>query len=328
MLRACDRRRAAGRRDYAVIVLMLRLGLRASEVATLRLDDLDWRAGQLTVHGKGSRVDQLPLPVDVGEAIAAYLCRGRPRSATVREVFLRVQPPQVGLTRGGVKAIVVGAARRAGLGVVRPHRLRHTAATDMLRAGAVAGRDRPGAATPLARLHRRLRQGRRRAAAHDCAALAGGGGDRERRWPSISMTTCGCVAGWAFSSAATARCCHGSSPTSRPVERRRSPSSWRSPGRALPEGIKPITVDFRLSAVRGFARYLHAIDPGPRDPTAWAAARSRGGGRRPTSTRQTRSPRCCVATRRLRAAAAGRHLSGAARAAGRDRHARSARRWR
>ena len=79
LLRACDRRRAAGRRDYAVIVLMLRLGLRASEVARLRLDDLDWRAGQLTVHGKGSCVDQLPLPVDVGEAIAGYLCRGPPR---------------------------------------------------------------------------------------------------------------------------------------------------------------------------------------------------------------------------------------------------------
>jgi site-specific recombinase XerD len=81
-------------------------------------------------------VDQLPLPVDVGEAIAAYLRRGRPRDAAVREVFLRVTPPQVALTRGGVTALVAGAARRAGLGVVRAHRLRHTAATDMLRAGA------------------------------------------------------------------------------------------------------------------------------------------------------------------------------------------------
>ena len=136
LLRACDRRRAAGRRDYAVILLILRLGLRANEVATLRLDDMDWRAGQLTIHGKGNRVDQLPLPVDVGEAIAAYLCRGRPRSATAREVFLRVQPPLVGLTRVGVSSLVAAAARRAGLGVVRPRRLRHTAATDMLRAGA------------------------------------------------------------------------------------------------------------------------------------------------------------------------------------------------
>lgn len=136
LLGACDRRRASGRRDYAVIVLILRLGLRASEVATLRLDDLDWRAGELTVHGKGGRVDQLPLPVDVGEAIAAYLRRGRPRSAIAREVFLQLRPPHVGLARGGVTAIVASAARRAGLGVVRAHRLRHTAATDMLRAGA------------------------------------------------------------------------------------------------------------------------------------------------------------------------------------------------
>jgi integrase/recombinase XerD len=136
LLRACDRRRASGRRDYAAILLMLRLGLRATEVATLRLDDLDWRAGQLTVHGKGGRVDELPLPVDVGEAIAAYLCRGRPRTVTVREVFVRLRPPHVGIKRGGVTAIVAGAARRAGLGVVRAHRLRHTAATEMLRAGA------------------------------------------------------------------------------------------------------------------------------------------------------------------------------------------------
>jgi integrase/recombinase XerD len=136
LLRACDRRRSTGRRDYAVILLILRLGLRANEVARLSLDDLDWRAGQLTVHGKGDRVDQLPLPVDVGEAIAAYLCRGRPRSAATREVFLRVQPPPVGLTRVGVSSLVAAAARRAGLGVVRPRRLRHTAATDMLRAGA------------------------------------------------------------------------------------------------------------------------------------------------------------------------------------------------
>lgn len=136
LLRACDRRRAIGRRDYAVILVLLRLGLRASEVATLRLEDLDWRAAQLTVHGKGGRVDQLPLPVDVGEAIAAYLCRGRPPAATAREVFLRVQRPQVAMTRGGVTAIVATAARRARIGVVRAHRLRHTAASDMLRAGA------------------------------------------------------------------------------------------------------------------------------------------------------------------------------------------------
>jgi integrase/recombinase XerD len=135
LLGACDRRRVRGRRDYAVILLILRLGLRASEVATLRLDDLDWRSGQLTIHGKGGRVDELPMPVDVGVAIAAYLRGGR-REAMTREVFLRVTPPLVGLTRGGVTGIVAAAARRAGIGVVRAHRLRHTAATDMLRHGA------------------------------------------------------------------------------------------------------------------------------------------------------------------------------------------------
>jgi site-specific recombinase XerD len=136
LLGACDRRRASGRRDYAVILLMLRLGLRANEVAMLCLDDLDWQAGEITVHGKGGRLDRLPVPVDVGEAIAAYLRRGRPRQATVREVFLGVQPPQVALTPTGLAAIIARAASRAGIGVVRARRLRHTAATDMLRAGA------------------------------------------------------------------------------------------------------------------------------------------------------------------------------------------------
>ena len=105
LLRACDRRRATGRRDYAVIVLMLRLGLRASEVAGLTLDALDWRAGLITVHGKRARVDQLPLPIEVREAIAGYLRRGRPRTAA-REVFVRVIFPRVELGRGGVSFIV------------------------------------------------------------------------------------------------------------------------------------------------------------------------------------------------------------------------------
>jgi integrase/recombinase XerD len=88
LLRVCDRRRAVGRRDYAVIVLMLRLGLRAGEVAAPRLEDIDWRAGQVTVHGTRARVDQLPLPTDVGTAIAGYLQCGRPRTAA-RQVFVR-----------------------------------------------------------------------------------------------------------------------------------------------------------------------------------------------------------------------------------------------
>jgi integrase len=122
-----------------VIVVILRLGLRAGEAAALRLEDLDWRAGQVTVHGKGHRAGQLPLPVDAGEAIAGCLCRGRPGTATVREVSVRVRPPRAGLSRGAVRSIVARAAGRARRGAVRAHRLRHTAASDMLRAGAPLG---------------------------------------------------------------------------------------------------------------------------------------------------------------------------------------------
>jgi integrase/recombinase XerD len=134
LLRACDRRRAAGRRDYAVIVLMLRLGLRAGEVAALTLDDINWRAGLITVHGKRGCVDQLPLPADVGEALAGYLRRGRPRTAA-REMFVRLIPPQIGMSRSAVSTIVRRACTRGGLTPFGAHRLRLTAACDMLRAG-------------------------------------------------------------------------------------------------------------------------------------------------------------------------------------------------
>ncbi|MBA2471945.1 MAG: tyrosine-type recombinase/integrase [Pseudonocardiales bacterium] len=134
LLGSCDRRRSAGLRDYAVLVILLRLGLRAGEVAALTLDDLEWRAGELVVHGKGHRVDRLPLPADVGEAITAYLRRGRPRT-TRREVFLRTVAPIAPLTRRGVSLIVRSACLRAGVAPVGAHRLRHTLACDMVRAG-------------------------------------------------------------------------------------------------------------------------------------------------------------------------------------------------
>jgi integrase/recombinase XerD len=134
LLRACDRRRDTGRRDYAAMLVMMRLGLRASEVAGLTLEDIDWRAGVITVRGKGSRTDRLPLPADVGEAITAYLRRGRP-STPAREVFVRSMPPRIALTRAGVTGLVLAASRRAGIGDVRAHQLRHTAACQMLRSG-------------------------------------------------------------------------------------------------------------------------------------------------------------------------------------------------
>ena len=135
LLAACDRRRHTGRRDYAVLMLLLRLGLRAGEAAALTLEDIDWRAGEITVHGKGRRDERLPLPADVGEAIAGYLTRGRPVTGR-REVFLRAVAPAGPLSRGGISFIVRRACRRAGVAEVGAHRLRHTAACEMAAAGA------------------------------------------------------------------------------------------------------------------------------------------------------------------------------------------------
>jgi site-specific recombinase XerD len=137
LLASCDRRMPAGRRDLAMLTLLARLGLRAGEVAALSLDDIDWRAGEIMVRGKGRRDERLPLPADAGEAIAAYLADGRPQPpGGGRQVFLRVRAPHGGLTSGGVTQAVFAAGQRAGIGPVYAHRLRHSAATSMLAAGA------------------------------------------------------------------------------------------------------------------------------------------------------------------------------------------------
>ena len=115
--------------------MISRLGLRAGEVAGLRLDDIDWHNGQVTVNGKGGRVLTLPLPADVGEALVTYLRDGRPRRAADRAVFVRDRAPLRGLSGAGISSIVAVLARRAGLGVVHAHRLRHTAATQVLAGG-------------------------------------------------------------------------------------------------------------------------------------------------------------------------------------------------
>ena len=134
LLASCDRRTLIGRRNFAILLLLSRLGLRAGEVAAIRLEDVVWRRGELLVRGKGSRLDVLPVPVDVGEAIVAYL-RRRPR-CECRALFLRVNAPREGMDRCTVGWVVRAACDRAGLPRVGPHRLRHTAATGMLRAGA------------------------------------------------------------------------------------------------------------------------------------------------------------------------------------------------
>ena len=134
LLGSCDRRRALGRRDYALILLLLRLGLRRGEVARLTLDDIDWCAGELVIHGKGGREDRLPLPADVGVAIAGYLKRGRPTSDR-REVFLRARAPYAPIDPSTVASTVRRACRRAEIPEIGSHRLRHTTACEMVGAG-------------------------------------------------------------------------------------------------------------------------------------------------------------------------------------------------
>jgi site-specific recombinase XerD len=135
LFHSADHRSTVGLRDAAIVRLLVRLGLRAGEVAALTLDDLDWRAGQFVVHGKGAHVSRLPLPPDVGKDLAAYLQRSRP-SALTRKVFLRSRAPYQGLEPGGVIHAVRRALRRAGITGGGAHVLRHTAATQMLRKGA------------------------------------------------------------------------------------------------------------------------------------------------------------------------------------------------
>jgi len=136
LLAACDADTAVGCRDLAILTLLVRLGLRRGEVAGLGLDDIDWRAGTIRVHGKGDCRERLPLPADVGRRMAEYLRHARPADALGRTVFVRHFAPHHALGASRVSGIVADAARRADLGRIHAHRLRHTAATELLRAGA------------------------------------------------------------------------------------------------------------------------------------------------------------------------------------------------
>lgn len=127
-------RSKTGLRDAAIVRLLLRLGLRAGEMAALDLDDVGWRAGELSVHGKGRHQSRLPLPADVGGALAAYVRHGRPHART-RSLFLRVKAPNTGMRAGAIIHVVQTALKRASL-TGSAHLLRHTAATQLLRRGA------------------------------------------------------------------------------------------------------------------------------------------------------------------------------------------------
>lgn len=141
VLKTCDRRTATGRRNYAILLLLARLGLRAGEVVALELEDINWRAGEIMVRGKGLVHDRMPLPPDVGEALASYLRRGRPACPT-RRVFVRMIAPRLGFS--GAAAVTMIVYRTLARAELNPafkgaHVLRHSLATSTLRSGATMG---------------------------------------------------------------------------------------------------------------------------------------------------------------------------------------------
>lgn len=137
----CNQHSDAGRRNYAILLLLARLGLRACEVVAMTLDDIDWKAGHLTVRGKGGQRAQMPLSTEVGRAIAAYLKKGRPRCAS-RRLFIREHAPRVGFANSAAISTLVQRAL-ADAGVDSPHTgayvFRHSLATEMLKHGASLG---------------------------------------------------------------------------------------------------------------------------------------------------------------------------------------------
>ncbi len=141
LLACCDRSTPTGKRDYAILLLLARLGLRGGEVLAMTLEDLDWERSEIVVRGKGQRLERLPLPAEVGAALACYLCDVRPARAT-RRVFIRMKAPLQGLAGpSAISCIVRRALRRAGLNpqLKGAHLLRHSLATDLLRHGASLG---------------------------------------------------------------------------------------------------------------------------------------------------------------------------------------------
>lgn len=134
VLQSCDRSTTSGRRDHAILSLLARLGLRSGEVAALQLGDVDWRAGEIVVRGKARRQDRLPLPIEVGEALVAYLQDGRPSCACPQLILTLYSPPRP-IHPSSITRVVYRACGRAGLAPVGGHRLRHALATEMLRQG-------------------------------------------------------------------------------------------------------------------------------------------------------------------------------------------------
>ena len=265
LLNSCDRHTVAGMRDFAILTLLARLGLRAGEVAALTLEDIDWHHGEMVVRGKGGRRERLPLPADVGEAVVTHL-RHRPGFAC-RALFLKVRAPVSGLGSDGVQDVVRGACLRAGLPPAGAHRLRHHAATAMLACGASLTRGRPGAPPRPPGHHQPVREGRPggvaqhrpavarrcqmsalRQAVEDYITLRRALGSKLERHPRLLESFAG------YLEAAGA--------TTITIE---LALSWaRLPG----DDANPAYLSNRLCAVRGFARHLQAFDPATEVPPA------------------------------------------------------------
>lgn len=173
LVASCDTATGRGRRDAAVLLVLARLGLRASEVARLELEDVAWRHGEVMIQGKGGHGDVMPLPVEVGKAIAAYLCAGRP-SCSSRALFLTAVAPIRPLSGDGVALLVRRACTRAGVAAIGPHRLRHTLATETLRAGA-----------PMAEVAQLLRHADEATSSIYAAADAAAVAALARPWPEV-----------------------------------------------------------------------------------------------------------------------------------------------
>lgn len=159
LLKSCDRSTAVGRRDYAVIMLLSRLGLRAGEVAEMQLEDIHWRCGEGLIRGKGAKDECLPLPAEVGAAVVDYLQHARPTDTNLREVFCTVHAPRRRLSSPAVWLLVTRACTRAQLEPFGPHKLRHTLAEAMVAAevplaaiGQVLRHDDPATTSNYARV--------------------------------------------------------------------------------------------------------------------------------------------------------------------------------
>jgi site-specific recombinase XerD len=259
LLATCDRRRATGRRDFAVLTLLARLGLRAGEVAALQLDDVNWRAGTIVVRGKGHRLEPLPVPSDVGTAVADYLRRARPTTALDRSLFVRVKAPHRALTAGGVSGIVAGAARA---GRTRPNSCASAPTyrrDDPTASWCLAPRNWPAPPTSADADHGDLRQSRSGRPSDDRATVARRCRMRPMQQALVEYLTMRRALGYKLKRAEQLLRQFVTYVEQRGETRLHLPTmlAWAT----LPGHEESGWAAHRLGIVRRFASYLHAIDP-------------------------------------------------------------------